>query len=62
MDEAHTISTWGMSFRSSMLKMGQIRQELLPGVPTLALTASATPKVGSVRVSHRLILPVLVVA
>ncbi len=43
-DEAHCISQWGYDFRPSYLKIAEIR-ELLPDVPVLALTASATPKV-----------------
>lgn len=43
-DEAHCISQWGYDFRPSYLKISQLR-EILPGVPILALTASATPEV-----------------
>ncbi|MBW8325468.1 MAG: RecQ family ATP-dependent DNA helicase [Prolixibacteraceae bacterium] len=43
-DEAHCISQWGYDFRPSYLRIAELRG-LLPNVPVLAVTATATPQV-----------------
>lgn len=43
-DEAHCISQWGYDFRPAYLRIARMR-DILPAVPVLALTASATEPV-----------------
>ena len=43
-DEAHCIAQWGYDFRPPYLRIAALRNEL-PGVPVIALTASATKEV-----------------
>ncbi len=51
-DEAHCLSEWGHDFRPDYGRLARVRDEL-GGPPTMALTATATPRV-EVDVARRL--------
>jgi ATP-dependent DNA helicase RecQ len=58
-DEAHCISQWGHDFRPAYLRLAELRA-LQPGVPVLAVTASATGAVkDEIAASLHLVKPVL---
>lgn len=42
-DEAHLITGWGLSYKKTYRRLGDIREHL-SGVPILACTATATPE------------------